>query len=204
MIIDLATMYNAHSTLFDGLSLPVSPNTDPNSEEYVVAADMDKDYLIARLLARTMELEVYPANPEVLQIAIKAWSDVNQVIWQKQYDLFYLKYVPMYNNFKHSTTTDDWTPKVVYTPTGTDKTEVSEAAFNSAAPVDVNKTEYTPGVYMTPNGKTDNRTINVDEYGNIGVMTTADIIEKEMRLWKSNMYDQIIDSFMKEFCLLIY
>jgi len=41
-------------------------------------------------------------------------------------------------------------------------------------------------------------------HGNIGVMTTQNMLLQEYELRQLNMYDEIAKSFCKEFCLLIY
>lgn len=41
-------------------------------------------------------------------------------------------------------------------------------------------------------------------YGNIGVTTTQKMLESERKLVRYNVYDEIADSFKKEFCLYLY
>ena len=52
--------------------------------------------------------------------------------------------------------------------------------------------------------ETNNNTIIRQEYGNIGVTMTQQLIEAERNLVKFNLYDLIIDSFKARFCLLVY
>lgn len=55
---------------------------------------------------------------------------------------------------------------------------------------------------------TDTGTVKHDitrrEYGNIGVTTTQKMIQEEREIDLFNIYDVIVDSFKKRFCLLVY
>ena len=46
--------------------------------------------------------------------------------------------------------------------------------------------------------------ITETEYGNIGVTMTQQLIEAERKLVEFNIYDYIIESFKKRFCVLVY
>ena len=54
--------------------------------------------------------------------------------------------------------------------------------------------------------RTDNLTDKHDAriYGNIGVTTTQQMIESELELRRWNIYEQITDMFISEFCVMIY
>lgn len=111
--------------------------------------------------------------------------------------------------------------------TGTDKYDITEGGTVTNTGTEKNEREYgrdrtenvTDGFDGTKTTTTDNTgketrngsdtgniTSNAQriEQGNIGVTTTQQMIESERELVKFNIYDYIISSFKKRFCILIY
>ena len=66
----------------------------------------------------------------------------------------------------------------------------------------------TSGTDSTTESGTDTGTVGTvtedQEYGNIGVTMTQQLIQEERKLVEFNIYDYIIRSFKKRFCLLLY
>lgn len=51
---------------------------------------------------------------------------------------------------------------------------------------------------------TDTGTITTEGAGNIGIMSTQDLIEQQREVSQFNVYDYIIADFKKRFCLMVY
>lgn len=81
-----------------------------------------------------------------------------------------------------------------------DYTETTETAYG--------KTQTASGLDSSTESGTDTGTVGTvtedQEYGNIGVTMTQQLIAEERKLVEFNIYDYIIRSFKKRFCLLVY
>lgn len=84
---------------------------------------------------------------------------------------------------------------------GKDTTTSSVAGFNSDTLHDQTQTENSLGSGAESSGTDTGTVINVREgraHGNIGVMSTQELIERQRDVVKFNIYDYIIDSFKKD------
>lgn len=97
------------------------------------------------------------------------------------------------------TGTDSGTVNTATTDTGTDnRTTTDTGTVNTAT---------TEGGTVADAG-TESGTVelkkNGNSKGNIGVTTTQQMIEQERNVVEFNIYDYIVDSFKKRFCILVY
>ena len=51
---------------------------------------------------------------------------------------------------------------------------------------------------------TDTTSINSRTHGNIGVTTSQQMLQSELDIAKWNIYEQITDLFISEFCIMVY
>ena len=118
------------------------------------------------------------------------------------------------------------TDTVVTTPTGTNRSVVDEDTsragtdtlvshnddtvedYSETAETAYGKTQTASGLDSSTESGTDTGTVGTvtedQEYGNIGVTMTQQLIAEERKLVEFNIYDYIIRSFKRRFCLLIY
>lgn len=88
--------------------------------------------------------------------------------------------------------------------------DVAEVSLNTTgANISENENGYigqnnrsTAGISKDKNTRSETETIR--EYGNIGVMTTQQMLESEQKLALFNLYDVITNEFIKKFCILVY
>lgn len=91
----------------------------------------------------------------------------------------------------------DFTPAKQVDTDSTTKTEAEQESESETK----SKTNITSET--TDNSK-DNATHDGHVHGNIGVTSTQDLLIQERKIAEFNIYDYIINSFKKRFCLLVY
>ena len=137
--------------------------------------------------------------------------------WKKLWENYIVKYNPIdnYNRHEETVLTDtgnDTTVKngsMINTMTGsTSAMDISTIyAYNSdtAANVSGGQSSVTPNTTATDtfNNVEDKRTLNTehktvsDISGNIGVTTSAQMIDENIKLWKWNYFDDVFDSIIR-------
>ena len=205
--LSLMGLFNWDKTLFDLFQLP---------------AGLDKETVINNLLAETAELEILYPNPTVLRNLIGVWSRKNLDVWTKLLETTTYEYNPIenYNRYEEGTSTGTDTGRTAYsgtdTSTATAKDEHYTAGYDPGTP-----TATDDGLFKqtrdegesenaTTYGRTENRTDSKNDrytnhmHGNIGVMSTQDMIKQEREIDIFNLYDIIIPDFKNRFCLLVY
>lgn len=144
-----------------------------------VPAAIDKATLESNILLECAELEVLYADPIFMQAAIRAWSKTMLPVWEKLYETTQFDYNPIHNYDRHEEYTDD-----------TEATG-SQNSFENAGFVAATKQE----------GSIEHE---AHMYGNIGVMSTQEMIERERAVDQFNIYQKIVEDFKNRFCLMIY
>lgn len=204
-------LYNYDNTLFDGFNVPEG---------------LVKEIAINAILMRTRELEILYPDFSYMKNRITIWSNKYQINWKKLYDTTVLEYNPIenYDRMEDLTVTDDET-----TSSDRDKTIKSTSTneiLNSVNITDQN-TAFNAGLadhakQITDGDTTENGNItntekeNVNDgrtgthtrtgrvHGNIGVTTSQQMIQRERDLVVFNLYDVIAESFIENFCLMVY
>ena len=196
MTLSLLGLYQYHNHIFDGLRLPEG---------------VDRETLINNMLAETAELEIIYPDPEFLANMIAVWSAKNLPVWEKLENTLHYVYDPISNYDRTEEWADENTGTVrnrANSKSGTIGTDTKKVAgFNSENLVSAEGT--TSEVNSTLESgieaeKNDNGKRSGHIFGNIGVTTTQQMIEEERRVSEFNIYDYIIDSFKRRFCLLVY
>ena len=215
MTLSLMGLYNWDDTIFNLLEIP---------------EDLDDDVLITNLLAETAELEVLYPNPTVMKTLIGVWSQKQCPIWEKLLSTTEYEYNPIenYNRYENETITTDNDKTGGETHAGSDGVTESGssavtgkvAAFNlgsnltdeeglapqskdSGTNSRTGTTTYGHRITSTESldGETERET---HIHGNIGVMSTQDMINQEREVIKLNLYDVIIREFIERFCIMVY
>lgn len=213
--ISLLGLYNWDQTVLDQLILPEAVNPE---------------ILIPNLLAETAELEILYPNPVVMKSLINLWSRKQVPIWEHLYETTTYDYNPIenYNRYEEETTTtnDDRTGAETHTGTDSSTGSSTDNALNKVAAFNLG-TNLTDEDGLAPTGKSTvtgsrngsttyntrtDRTDAIDRetereghmHGNIGVMSTQDMIKQEREVADFNIYDIIIQDFIRRFCILVY
>lgn len=204
-------LYNYDNTLFDGFNVPDG---------------LVKQIAIDAILMRTRELEILYPDFTYMKNRITLWSNKYQNNWKKLYDTTVLEYNPIenYDRVEDLTDTDDETNSIVRD--NTIKSTSTNEIMNNVNITDQN-TAFNDGLtdhakQITDGDTTENGNItntekeNVNDgrtgkhtrtgrvHGNIGVTTSQQMIQSERDLVVFNLYDVIAESFIENFCLMVY
>ena len=177
-------MYEYDPSVMDGLTVPVG---------------MDRDCVINNILLNCAELEVIYSNPNIMKLAIKTWSDSNQICWKKLYDTMTVEYNPIWNVDANILDTENINSARDIARSGNDTKAVQ--GFNSSTWANAEKIDHSENV---DDDNTIARTYTQKRTGNIGVTTTQQMLEQERAIAEFNMVEYITESFKKRFCLMIY
>ena len=180
------------SSLFSQLSLPDG---------------IDKDVLINNILLRGGEFEVLYTNPYFMQEAIGVWSAKSQRTFERWVKALKIDYDPLYNYDR----TEEWTEEDSGTVAGTTSTESNSgteskvSAYNSSTYQPDNQVAVDADSSTTDSGSHQNLNVRKGRaYGNIGVVSSQQMLESELNIAKWNLIDQITDLFLQEFVIPVY
>ena len=199
--------------------------------ELVLPEGVDRDTLINNLLMETSELEILYPNFDFLKGAIAAWSRKELPVWTELLKTTQYEYEPLWNKdyrTSHTETrnlagTEDVSRNMdddnTYSGTNQSSAETLNSVYGYNSSTDAPADKANSSASSTT-GSTDNRdisetidrdttdtgTINNEtwERGNIGVMSTQDLIKQQREVVQFNIIDYIINDFKNRFCLLIY
>lgn len=188
-------LYNYKDTLFN---------------EFNVPDGMDKQIAIDTICMRSREMEVLYPNLEFFAMRIGMWSRKHQYNWKKLYDTTLLEYNPIENYDRM----EEWND----TDTESGSSTVTNEIMNTGTITEQN-TAFNAGLADHAKEISDNDTTNNGSgtnkrdakhsrsgraHGNIGVTTSQQMIQSEREVAIFNIYDIIAESFVENFCLMIY
>ena len=230
--ISLLGLANWTNDLFSQMHWP-DPFLPTTVDEEEIDPVRSKDAFLDELYSRTAELEVIYPNPEFMKRMIGSWSLTRLPVWNELWSTTQYTYNPIenYDRIEDGTDKDTHSGTDRYgntlARTGTDTVTdtpdllVSEGAYNAstADPVNgltptshqggenVSETEY--GSTDTTNGSTSHGHIittkhDLHVHGNIGVMSTQQMIREQREIVSFNFYDKMIRDFMERFLVLVY
>ena len=173
----------------------------------VFPPSLDRDTLINQCLLRAGEFEVVYENPYFMKDYITTWAKSFYRTFEKWANAYFADYKPLENYNR----TEIWDDKV----DNTDKTEAHSTiggdTTNKVSAYDSN--DFVNKDTSRTDSKTDSDGQSVLDgkthhegniYGNIGVTTSQQMLEAEYEVARFNIYEQIADLFIKEFCICIY
>lgn len=173
----------------------------------VFPSSLDRDNLISRILLRSGEFEVVYSNPDFMRDAVTTWAKSYYRTFEKWAAAYFAEYKPLENYNR----TEIWDDKVDNTDkteahsgikgTTTNKVSAYDTQELSNKGQDVNESTNNSNGLSILDGKTHHEG-NV--YGNIGVTTSQQMLEAEYEVARFNIYEQIADLFIKEFCICVY
>lgn len=204
-------LYNYDNTLFDGFKVPEG---------------LVKQIAIDAILMRTRELEILYPDLTYMKNRIKIWSDKYQNNWKKLYATTVLEYNPIENYDRM----EDWTDIDIEKGSNFRSNDINNTVGNvitESGSITEQNTAFNDGLKdhaknITSNNTTNNGTEYTQEngqdssqrdlkhtkigraHGNIGVTTSQQMIQSERDLVVFNLYDVIAESFVENFCLMVY
>lgn len=188
-ILTLTALYNYDPTLFDGMLLPIG---------------VDKDIFIENLIGETYELEVIYPDAEIMKSMITRWSNTMINEWRRLDEALGAEYSSLGAESREREI-HDLTLESLGGSNGSSDHSVAGFNTNNAdnlVPSANDSSRLTSNTSTTDTGEL---TREKRLTGVIGGLTTADILEREVK-FRSNydIYSIIINNFKQRFCLMVY
>ena len=200
-------------------------------DDLVFPEGVDKQIFVDALVQSCGHTPLLHPDPGYLHYYIPAWGKRTYKIWEKLAATLDLEYNPI-ENYDRNTTYTDTTDRSLNRTTNnsseshgtnhstgenSNSTEEKVSADNSSEyqPDRTSKVSGTTSDLLTMNSNgsdsgemtdAENVTHTYTErtHGNIGVTTSQQMIQSERDLVRYDFYMEIVNSFKKEFCLLVY
>ena len=186
-------MYQYDPTLFDGVVLPDG---------------MDKTLMINQIIRQSGDLFPYYQVPPEVKTAITEWFTRRKDNFAKLWQGFTAEYNPIENYDRQEDSTE--TPNITHTLSNSGQ----DASTNEADVQGYNGTDYVPNSRTKSSGtsstngtdtESGTRTYTSRIHGNIGVTTSAQMLEGELNLRKSmDIYALIAAEFETDNLIQVY
>lgn len=222
--VNLNNLLQWNSSLFSGINAnSVNKILDPKEN----IPPIDGDLIVSNIMLDYGLCTPVYGEPDVMQVMVSTWWDSNAWNFAQMWRSMHLSYSPIENYDRHTDnkrTIDreynaDNNTKLGGTDTtqlsGDDTAENTVSAFNETTYQPKDKTTARYGKKTDINyGRSSNDTLHdthhdTDEFhervhGNIGVTTTQQMIDQELKLRQKNVYSYIADSFADKFVLAVW
>ena len=198
--------------LFDGVTFP---------------ENIDRETVINNILLESMPFEVYYTDPNFLHDAITMWGKKYEWTFDRWAKALALKYDPISNYDRHeewddagtkntksgvTTKTDSNGQNDNYYDNTTDHyvwSYDSDTKHQDEQTIDESGTRVIDEQHSagSSNGTEDEATTNKRTgraWGNIGVTTSQQMLQSELELATWNVVQHITDTFLHEFCIMVY
>ena len=186
-------MYQYDPTLFDGVTLPEG---------------MDKTLMVNQIIRQSGDLFPYYQVPPQVKTAITEWFARRKDNFAKLWQGFTAEYNPIENYDRQEDSTE--TPNITHTLSNSGQ----DASTNEADVQGYNGTDYVPNSRTKSSGtsstngtdtESGTRTYTSRIHGNIGVTTSAQMLEGELALRKSmDLYALIAAEFETDNLIQVY
>ena len=186
-------MYQYDPTLFDGVVLPDG---------------MDKTLMVNQIIRQSGDLFPYYQAPPQVKTAITEWFTRRKGNFAKLWQGFTAEYNPIENYDRQEDSTE--TPNITHTLSNSGQ----DASTNEADVQGYNGTDYVPNSRTKSSGtsstngtdtESGTRTYTSRIHGNIGVTTSAQMLEGELALRKSmDIYALIAAEFETDNLIQVY
>lgn len=171
-------LYNYDPTIFNGFQLPDG---------------VDRKLAVDTIITELAELSLVYTDPETMRKLISLWSAAQLDNWTRMLRALTEEYNPLHNYDRY----EDWEDNATANASGSNTQ--SRAGYNQDAGM-VDDQKDTQETSSTADTKRKGRM-----YGNIGVTTSAQMLEGEISVRDQfNIYDIICNSFKRKFCVMIY
>ena len=176
--ISVRGMWQFDNALFDKLQVP---------------AQIDKQDVVDAILLECAELPIVYTNWDVLQGAIGLFSKRRVHSWERMAKALFEDYNPLHNFDRYEDSTYDENTA----SSGSANSVNTVNGYNGDAEHDKKNTS----------GKSETRRGNKHTahlYGNIGVTTSAQMLEGELEIRKQDLISIIVREFKENFCIMVY
>lgn len=154
-------------------------------DKFTVPAQIDKQDVVDSILLECAELPVVYTNWDILQDAIGLLSKRRLHAWERMATALFEDYNPLHNFDRYEERGDE--------ESGTADTVNTVNGYNGDA-------------------ERDRQNINTKRsnnhrghlYGNIGVTTSAQMLEGELKIRKQDLISIIVREFKENFCIMVY
>lgn len=191
-MIDINGLYMLDNTIFDDIILP---------------SDINRSDLIDMIILECRELCLSIFSTSVMKRAIALWSKRNIYYWEELQKTMHYEYNAIENYNRSDKFSEKNTNNNENRQTGdnTSNEDFKVAAYNESdlTPRENRQTNNNNQLTIKDSGSgTIERTIYSS--GNIGTMSTQDMINQQREIIDISLYNVIANSFKNEFCILKY
>lgn len=160
---------------------------------------VDFDTAVGWIIREAEPFEVIYPDAAYMAYHIQMWSLGRLAAWEKLYATESFVYNPIENYNMQDHWTD--TGSGEYSSSGDNSITTEQAAFDGST---LKKTEEVSGEHSEEGDNSSTLEHYQQRSGNIGTMTTQQMIMQERQIADYSIYKQIADEFKKEFCIMIY
>lgn len=215
-LLSVMGLYQFDDSIFDVMTVPEG---------------VDHDVVVASILTECAELEIMLPDPDVFKTSLGFWSKAQLPIWTKLYNTTNLDYNPIWNkdgtitetrnlarsdletrnlskgdietrNLANSAQTDATGQVSAYNSANFQNADRQTMSGSGTDTGTINRTGSDSGT--VDRSGTDTGTVTRRETGNIGVVTTQQMIREERNISTFNIYDYIVNAFKYMYCLGVY
>ena len=186
--VSILGLYQYNNKLFDKLEFPAFSNP---TDEPLVFTPPDKDTLISLILEKSADFAALYPDLDFMRFMIGVWSKNCAYMMDKLWIQQFLKYNPIHNYNRKGNITR------ISNASGGGTVVGAQTAFNSDTFKDTSKSTSTD----TAQGS---ETVTEQLSGNIGVMSTQEMLMREREVAVFKWYDVISNDFINKFCVQIY
>lgn len=176
--ISVLGMYNFDNTLFDNFQVP---------------EQIRKQDVVDSIILECAELPLVYTNLDILKGAIGLLSKRRLHAWERMATALFEDYNPLHNFDRYEDSSDDENTSSI----GSADSVNTVNGYNGDAEHDRQKTN---GKSETKRGNKHNAHL----YGNIGVTTSAQMLEGELKIRKQDLISIIVREFKENFCIMVY
>ena len=186
-------LYSYDPTIFDSVTALSATVADADGVEHTATIAADK--IVDNILSDCAELEVLYTQPDYMKFAIGNWWTRKASIYSSLLETTLYKYDAIANYDRR----EEWTDDSEGSSTATSNATGKQAGYNSQELVTSDGSDSSG----SSSGTSKSKHVGTVS-GNIGVTTTQKMIEEQREIVNYCVYDVIIDSFQRRFCLLVY
>lgn len=179
-------LYSYDPTIFDSVTALSATVTDADGAEHTATIAADK--IVDNILSDCAELEILYTQPDYLKFAIGNWWARKSSIYTALLETTLYKYDAIANYDRREEWTDN---NKVLSSTG----EHYAAGYNATVPTLASKDTGSGESSAAHKGRVS---------GNIGVMSTQELIARQRAIVDYDVISKITDDFKSVFCLAIY
>lgn len=173
----------------------------------VLPDGVDADVVEAWIIRKCMPFELVYPDTALMAYHIRMWALGRSASWTKMYETVTAEYNPLHNYDM----TDNWTNmgsgSGSNSNSGSSGMDISKSAYDgigNTMPLRLVERDAGTSSGTGQYSNQDRLEHRQHRAGNIGVMSTQELIQRERDIADFSIYDQIAAEFVHEFCLAIY